>query len=151
MANLFSSVTVRANGQKILYSWFNALRTAGISVESFLGAGYVEETSFTFANGQSSAANVTGLSFSSSSYKSVEATVAYRRKTDSSTAFGIAKLYAFYRDDTAAWDLDWVEHGDPSGITFSITSGGQIQYVTDNMSGSNYSGASRFKASTFGT
>ena len=65
----FSDSGTRSNGQKILYSWFNVLRTAGIALENYIGAGSLPETAFTIANNTGSPANVTGLLFASATAK----------------------------------------------------------------------------------
>jgi hypothetical protein len=146
----FSTISVRANGQKILYSWFNALRTAGMALESFLGGGYVSETSFTIANNQSSPADVTGLLFNKDSYTSVHVYAEIRRKTNSNEAVSTGVLKLIWMAATSTWEiLD--ELGGPvdDGVTFTITASGQVQYASDNMAGTGYVGTMKFKAITF--
>lgn len=145
MATLFSSITVRENGQKILYSWFNALRSAGVSLESFLGAGYIAETSATIANGQASATNVTGLLVSSASYKSAIVFAEVRRKTSTNELVSVGLLKLYYRDLDSAWYLVDELSGDEDNVEFSITTGGQVQYTSGSIAGSSYSGTIKFR------
>lgn len=145
----FSAISVRSNGQKILYDWFNTIRTAGVALEAFVGAGYIGETSFTLANNTVSVANVTGLVISSSSYKSAHIYAEVRRKTDSVEVISGGRLIIQYRTLTSAWELLDELSGDDDGTVFSVTSGGQVQYTTDNQSGSNYTGTIKFKVITF--
>lgn len=146
----FSSVTVRENGQRVDYSWWNSLRTAGAAVEAFLGAGFISETPFAIANGQASAANITGLAFSSAAYKGALITMEVRRKTDSSEVIDHGMWTARYKDSTSSWELlRVVGGGDETGVTLSITAGGQVQYTSDTLSGANYSGTFKFRAMTF--
>ena len=135
-------------------SWWNILQVCGLALEKLLGisSGSIADTTFTFANNQATT-NVTGLLFSSASGKSAWVWIAYKRRTDSSQRYGSVELWLRYNDDTASWVLvdDPIEHGDPSGITFSVTAAGQVQYSTDNQAGANYNGASHFTALTLGT
>jgi hypothetical protein len=145
----FGAITDRANGANIPASWFNTLRDAGVALENFLGGGFVAETSFTIANIQVAPANVTGLVFNSASYKGAQVFVEVRRRTGTNESVSIGRLLLFYRENTAAWDLVDELGGDDDGVTFTITAGGQVQYISDNMSGSGYVGTMKFKAITF--
>lgn len=109
---------------------------------------------FTFANNQSTA-NVTGALLDSTLYSSSLITVYLKRKT--STGYRFARVYidAIYNSFTSGWELvDYVEKGstnltgEPSGITWSLTSAGQLQYATDNMAGASYTGVSSFAVSS---
>jgi hypothetical protein len=109
----------------------------------------MQETSFALANNQIVAANVTGLSFNSASYKSAHIYTEVRRKTDSNEAVSNGILRVMYKDSSSAWILIDELGGDDDGITFSITTGGQIQYTSNDLLGTNYSGKVTFKAITF--
>ncbi len=147
----FSDIAVRENGQDVTYSWFNALRTAGMALAAFMGAGFIQETSFTIANNQGAAADVTGLSVSSASYKFLQVFVSIRRKTAtaSSEVLALGRLSLMYREETSAWDLVPVFDGDDVGVTFTISAGGQVQYTSTSIAGSSYSGTMKFKAISF--
>ena len=146
----FSDVPVRLNGQTFEVSWVNLLRTAGIAVESLLGTGYLGETEASIANGQGSAANVTGLVFASASVKGAFIFGSVQRKTDSADAYALDILYAAYNSRTSTWDITPVVAGGYSGLTYTITAAGQIQYTSDTLAGGSYTGVIRFKAITFG-
>lgn len=152
MANLFSAIALRANGQRILHGWFDALRLAGVDIENYLGAGYIAETSVSLAN-NASAADVTGLIVDKSLYRSAFVHVEVRRKTDSNEAVAVGMLNLLYKVNTDAWEVIPVLNGDGeedgAGTIFSITSAGQVRAATDNMSGSNYVGTIKFKSMTF--
>lgn len=116
-----------------LWSWFfravqERLRPLGI--ESF----------FDLANGQASAADIDGLNFDSGTVS--QATIDYlvQRVTTSTGATeeiesGI--LIATYNPTSEDWNLHAVDENNPddAGITFSITSEGQVQYTTDTITG----------------
>jgi len=140
----FSTIPVRTNGPKVEAGWFNALRTAGILVDSL-----VAQTTFTVANNQSSPANVTGAAFAQASYRGVILLVEGRRKTDSSERVAMGFIFMFYRQASSTWDVMRVMNGDELGIEFTVTGAGQLQYISDNQSGSNYSGSLRFRAFPF--
>jgi hypothetical protein len=145
----FSSIPIRSNGQVFYHHWFNSLRTAGLAVETFLGAGFMQETTFTIANNTAVAANVTGLVFSSASYKSAVIYCEVRRKTSTNELISNGMLRVYYRDLTSTWELLDELGGDDDGVVFSITSAGQVQYTSSNVSGTSYTGKLTFKAITF--
>lgn len=115
--------------------------TAGFSTGS---AGDIAETSFSIANNQGSAANVTGFAFASGTVRSFEALVSVEIDAtldlfEQFTLTGINKAGSFEMAQSAV--------GDESGIVFSITSGGQIQYTSANYAGF-VSGDIKFRAIT---
>ena len=107
-------------------------------------AGDIAETSFAIADNQATPANVTGLAFANATVRGFEvlATVEIDAASDLFETFA---LYGIQKG--AGWDMSQESVGDNSGIIFSITSGGQIQYV-----GQSYptfvSGTIRFRART---
>lgn len=139
----FSSVPVREPGPTDV-SWWNTLRTAGLALQNLLGGGTIAQTTFTVAN-NTGPSNVTGLTVSSATC--LAATVKYqmRRVTDSSERITKGVLHLFYRNLTSAWDIVQESEGDESGVTFSVTAGGQVQYTSDDHTGANYSGSMKFK------
>jgi hypothetical protein len=145
----FSSIPVRENGQKFFHTWFNSLRTAGIAVEGFFGTSFLTETTFTLANNQGAASNVTGLSFDSTSVKSAMIYCEVRRKTDSNEVISNGVLRVYYRDLTTTWELLNELGGDDDGVVFSITAAGQVQYTSSDLAGTSYTGKLTFKAVTF--
>jgi hypothetical protein len=155
MSYLFTDVPVRVNDSspsgRVTATWWNILRLCGMALSNYIGTGFIEETAFTFANTQAVAADITGCLFSSASVKSAHVEIAVRRKTATNKAYCWVHLYLFYNDNSSAWELaDHVEHGDASGLTFTVTSAGQVQYTSDTTSGTGYSGASRFRANAMG-
>lgn len=95
-------------------------------------AGDIGETSFSAANNQSAAANVTGLAFANATVRSFQAIVSVFVNATSSlyeqfTLYGIQK--------GAAWEMSATTVGDASGFTFSITTAGQVQYTDSNYTG----------------
>lgn len=120
---------------------FNLPTTAGTSGQALLSgggstspmtwatpnlasSGDINETSFTAADNQSAAANVTGLAFANGTVRSFEAQVSIVRNT----------TYAVYRlmgvQGASSWYMDQTYTGDVTGLTFTITTAGQVQYTS---------------------
>jgi len=145
----FSTITTRSNGQLVDYSWFEALKAAGVALEGFTGSGYIGETSMTLANGQASAADVTGLVLSAASYTGAIIYMQIRRKTGTNEVIANGLVKIFYRQNTTTWEIIDELSGDYTGVTLSITSAGQVQYVSDTLAGSTYVGLLSYKAMSF--
>lgn len=134
----FSDIPVRENGPQRVEPRGINLRTAGIAIESFLGS-VIGLTTFTIANNQSAAANVTGLAFDGASVKVAIIDFRIRRNTISSGAqerVQAGTMLAVYKQTAGTWSLTALSQaGDDAGVEFSITSGGQVQYTSDDQSG----------------
>lgn len=101
--------------------------TAGgitISASSVGSPGDIAETSFTAADNQSSPTNVTSFTFSNAVVRSFQATISIVRNNTyaSYTIYGIQKA--------STWEISQNFTGDTTGIIFSITTAGQIQYTS---------------------
>jgi len=111
-----------------------------------LGAvtGDIGLTSFSAANNQSSAANVTGFAFANGTTRAFSAIV-------SVTIIATSNLYETFEIKGIQKDSDWAINydavGDASGVVFSITSSGQLQYTSTNISGFT-SSTIKFRAQT---
>jgi hypothetical protein len=104
--------------------------------DSLVGAaavvGDIPHTVFSAANNVSSAANVTGLAFASASIRSfkIQISVSIDATTDLNEVFeltGVQLAGGFVMASTSV--------GDDSGVVFTITSAGQVQYTSQNSSG----------------
>jgi hypothetical protein len=103
--------------------------------------GDIDLTNFSFVNNQVAAANVTGLAFANADVRSFIAEIAVERGTEFEhhTITGIQL--------NASWDIVVESVGDDTGIVFSVTSLGQVQYTsTDDVNG----GVMRFRAKAIG-
>jgi len=92
-------------------------------------AGDIAETSFAIANNQASPANVTGLAFANATVRGFEVLATVEIDADADL-FETFALYGIQKG--ASWDMTQESVGDSSGIIFSITSGGAIQYISQN-------------------
>lgn len=104
--------------------------------------GDINQTSFSLANNQGAAANVTGFLFSTTTVRAFfsEVSVFIDATSDLSEVFELRGEY-----NGASWDLAATSNGDASLVTFSITNGGQVQYTSGNYSGF-ASGTIKFRA-----
>lgn len=125
-----TSIQLENNGSIMMIYNASTTRYHVISRES----GYTSEKSFTLANNQASAADITGLIFSPSTYRGFKIEYSIYRETSTvgSGAAQIGQLRGIYNTKLAEWYLSEDFSGNSSGIEFSITSGGQIQYTSSN-------------------
>lgn len=100
-------------------------------------AGDIAETSFTLASAQTNA-NVTGLAFANGTVRSFQALVSV--VVDST--YEVFELTGIQKG--ASWDMSYSSTGDTSGISFTITNAGQVQYSSGTLT----TGTSRFRAIT---
>lgn len=105
--------------------------------------GDIEETSFSLANNQASPANVTGFLFGVS-VRSFKALVSVQIDA-TSDLFESFELLGIQRGTDFQMSVESV--GDNSQIAFSITTGGQVQYTSGNITGFS-SGIIKFRAIT---
>lgn len=101
-------------------------------------------TSFSIANNQSSAASITGLSFSTATVRAFTAEISVNIQA-TGNLYEYFTLEAIYKD--SSWDMSIRSVGDNSQVAFTITNAGQVQYTSGNISGFS-SGTLRFKAKT---
>lgn len=121
---------------KISRSWENFFKY----LQNFIDPlGY--EKFFELQNNNAVEADIQGLSFSKENAS--QGTIEYliQRVTTGGGATELISsgvLHAVYKPTTAAWDLftPFAEGPSASGITFSITTDGQVQYTSSNVTGS---------------
>lgn len=93
---------------------------------------FPKEVSFSAANNQSSVANVTGLAFANGTVRSFHVIA-------SITIVATSNVYAQFTlrglQKSSSWIIDSFYIGDDTGIVFSITSAGQVQYTSTNLAG----------------
>lgn len=112
----------------------------GVAFRTFMGA-ILDGTTFSpfsIVNNQGSVADVTGLLFSGASYRSVFVWYQVYRNT---TAAGATErvqsglLVLNFKTVAATWELTEVFRLGEAGVEFSVTAAGQIQYTSDNQTG----------------
>lgn len=118
-------------------------------LNTLIGAGDILTTIFTIANNQSSASNVTGLAFDNSTVRSAAIFYSIYRSSNTPSEYSeTGTIYITYKPTAGSWELAQVGVGS-SGVTFTITSSGQIRYTSTNIGSGAYVGKMVFKASSF--
>lgn len=134
-------ILIYDNSASALKSMSRSNFLSGIAVSS---AGDINETSFSAANNQGAAANVTGLAFANGVVRSFKAQVSVSIDA-TADLFEVFELTGVQKG--SSWDMAVSSVGDNSGIVFSITTAGQVQYTSTNVAGF-VSDAMKFRAST---
>jgi len=117
-------------------------------VDSLIGdvfpTGSISETTYVISNSQTLPHNVDAFLFANASVRAFNATVTVVVNATTS-------LYELFQingvQKGSDWEITIQSTGDVSGVSFSITSAGQIQYTSANYAGF-VSGAIKFKATT---
>jgi hypothetical protein len=107
-------------------------------------AGDISETSFSIVNSQLSAHTITGFAFDNAIVRSFEAEVSVKIDADSDL---FEKLSISGIQKGSDWEISVRSLGDYSGVVFSITSAGQMQYTSLSYTGF-VSGTIKFRAIT---
>jgi len=88
--------------------------------------GDIQETSFSMSNNVASPADVTGLAFANATVRSFEAQVSIAVSA-TANLFEVYTLKGIQKGFN--WDISVQSVGDESGVVFSITNAGQVQYT----------------------
>ena len=122
------------------------LRSNGTTAswQAIQSTGDIEETSFSGLNDQSVAVNVVGFSFANLETRSFKAHGSIVVDADSDL-YEEFDIYGIQKGSD--WEIAEERVGDMSGVQFTITTTGQIQYISDDYTGFN-SLDIRFKAIT---
>jgi hypothetical protein len=104
----------------------------------------VEETvtEVTILNNQSTPVN-TGITFLYPAVKSFELFGHIIRTTSTGEKSEAIKILGIYHTATSSWEITDTAVGN-SGVVFSITAGGNLQYTSDNMPGVSYVGVFKY-------
>lgn len=123
-------------------------------VDALPAALIVSQTSFSIANNQTSAANITGLVFNPSLFRSVKLEYSLYRQTDDalSARAQVGQLRFVYNTQAATWLLSDDFAGQDAGVSFEVDDiTGQVKYTSSNISGANYVGTLKYSViKTFG-
>jgi hypothetical protein len=100
--------------------------------KSILSSGDIIETAFSFSNNISTPTNVTGIIFNTATVRSFEAqiSISIQGITSLNEVFHLSGIQL-----NSGFSMACESIGETSGVTFSITSTGQIQYTSSNVSG----------------
>lgn len=113
-------------------------------LENVAGQGDILVSSATIANNTTSATNIPGFSFDSTVVRGAICEFSIYRSTDSDEVVEVGTLHVAYKSTAGTWEIAQTGVGS-SGVVLTITSSGQMQYVSDNMAGASYSGIIKFR------
>lgn len=131
-ANTASSTVYRDGSGNFSAGTITATLSGSSSGNLAKVTGDIDPTSFSLANNQSAATNVTGLAFANASVRS--AVVHYSVFVGATNSFyECGMLYLI--NQNSMWDMAQTSNGDNTGVVFTITAAGQIQYTTPNYAG----------------
>jgi len=122
---------------------------AGVTdvLADLLGPNDILETAFNVANNQLSVSDVTGLIFSAASVRGADISYSVYRKSDTNPSGNTEKgTIQIAYDNITGWIINQGNILGNSGITFSITGSGQVQYKSTDIGSSNYVGTMKFRA-----
>lgn len=113
-----------------------------------------EERQFTIVNNQASAADITGLKFNKAGTTGAFVEFLVQRVTTGGGAVELTEIGVFsviYEPTSNSWTLTEINVNNPdnSGVTFSITSTGQVQYTSTNETGTASISSLFWRARTF--
>lgn len=127
-------------------------------IESIPATIIVSQTSFSIANAQSSAANITGLIFNPALFRGVKIDYSIYRQTDTagSARAQIGQLRFVYNTQSSSWLLSDDFAGQDAGVAFEVDdTTGQVKYTSSDLdlpnSNPNYVGTLKYSViKTFG-
>jgi hypothetical protein len=111
-------------------------------IDGITTPGDIDELSYSFSNSQVVPESITGFAFANASVRSFKATISVAIDA-SVNLYEVFEINGVQKD--SEWDLAVNSVGDQSGIAFSITNSGQIQYTSGNYSGF-VTGTMKFRA-----
>lgn len=127
----------------------SAIITALTAVTNTLnGPADILTTSFTITNNTPSVSNVTGAAFDTASVRSAIISYSLYRSSTTTEMCETGQIYLSYKSTAGAWEIAQYYSG-TSGVVFTITAGGQLQYTSTNFGGSSYVGKMKFNAKSF--
>lgn len=109
------------------------------AIKSLIALGGDAQINQSIANNQA-ATDVTGLIFNKANIKSAHIAWNLERKTDTQNEQESGWLYVYHDSADDVWRISTQSVGDDAGVTFTITAAGQVQYASDDLTGTNYSG-----------
>lgn len=124
-----------------------------IVLNDLLGPADITETTFPISNNVTSFTDVSGLSFNTGTVRSaiIDYSV-YRTSTANPSGFAESGSLGIVYDNLAGAGSKWSMTGyglnGNSGVTFTITDAGQVQYKSSNINSVGYSGVMHFRAKT---
>lgn len=118
---------------------FTQLRDA---ILTMIGRGG-SQSSITIAN-NTGPSDVTGLVFNSVNVRSARVLFHLERRTDTQNVMEHGEMFIAFNNETSAWEIIVSSHGDDAEVSFSITAAGQVQYTSNDLTGTSYQATLRW-------
>jgi hypothetical protein len=112
-------------------------------LNSLKGAADILETGANIANNVVVAQDITDFKFDTGIVRSFTVTGVITRTFNTTSLMEDFTLKGIFKG--TSWDLQQESVGSDSGVTFSITTSGQMQYISSSLSLTNYSGLIKFR------
>lgn len=120
----YTPAQVASEGSDKVSAHLNGIDAALGSITGTTGD--IAHTSFTAADNQASPANVTGFAFANATVRSFDALISITR----GSTYEVRKMMGIQK--ASSWTFAESKNGDDTGIEFSVTNAGQIQYTSTN-------------------
>lgn len=126
----------------------NYLVTLGTAINDITSVGDIPLLSIPINNNQTTLINVDNLSFETTQVRHAIIEYSVYRVTSSEEVSQCGNLLITYKNNAATWELIDNTVGD-AGVSFTITTAGQVQYTSTNMAGTGYQSKMSFRARAF--
>ena len=114
------------------------------AIQVLIGLGGDQQVQQAIPNNDAGATAITGLLFDKVDFKAVRMTFDLERLTDTQNVQETGILYATHDTNDDVWKLRLTSQGDDAGVSFDITTSGQIRHtLTTDLTGTNYAGTIR--------
>lgn len=103
-------------------------------------SGTTDLPDFTVNNNKTTPTNITGLVFDKLETKSARIYFDLHRETDTNELDEVGEMFVVYRPKSDVWAVSVYSNLDDGEVTFTITSAGQVQYISSSLAGASYIG-----------
>jgi len=115
---------------------------------TWASAGSGNTGSETITNNVAAPQSLSSLLFNGASIRSVTINYSVYRSTDTNEVAENGTLRLIYKTTANTWLVNQVYNGEASGVVFTVTSAGQIQYTSDLITGTGYVGVLKYSYTT---
>lgn len=92
--------------------------------------------------------DIAGLLFDKTLLQAAVIEFSLERRSDSSNVQEMGHMFVAHDTNDDTWRISVSSNLDDAGVTFNITSAGQVQYTSDTLAGANYAGKIRAQKRT---
>lgn len=118
-------------------------------LSDLLGPNDILETAFNIANNQTVFSDITGLIFNAASVRAADISYSiFRVSTANPSGHTEKGTIQLIYDNNIGWFINQGNILGSSGVTFSVTNTGQLQYKSTDINSTGYTGTMKFRAKT---